>query len=170
MEGDGLQALRKCSISRFPAPSTRKVALEGTTVVALYSATMAGPRSFWPAGKPTRSYSENAAQWPPDQTRRFGLFTTELLSLDGRVAGARSRPDSCSQSQSHKFDFAIRMAVAVAEMMVAMKFVHEVRRENYIQLETLSPIAKIGATLEVKSAAPPFVSKFPPASLSPPWP
>src|ERR1700687_2409994 len=52
------------------------------------------------------------------------------------------------------------MAVAVAEMMLAMKFVYQVRRERNVQLEALSTIAKIGARLEVKSAAPAFVSKF----------
>src|ERR1039458_7926072 len=58
-----------------------------------------------------------------------------------------SRLDPGPQSQSHQLDFPIRMAVTVAEMMLAMEFVHEVRRESNVQLEALSTITKIGAKM-----------------------
>src|ERR1019366_4801173 len=92
---------------------------------------------------------------------------SSLLHLLGGVIPRRDQPgrfasrlDPGPQSQSHQLDFPVRMAVAVAKMMLAMKFVHEVRRESNVQLEALSTIAKISAPLEVQFAAPAFVSKF----------
>src|ERR1019366_8223392 len=92
---------------------------------------------------------------------------SSFLHFRGRVIPLRDQPgrftlrlDSGPQSQSDEFHFPLRMAVAVAKMMLAMKFVHEVRRESNVQLEALSTVAKIGTPLEVKFAAPAFISKF----------
>src|SRR5450631_1065966 len=62
-EGDGERA-----ITRLPASSRRKLAPGGTTVVALYSVTTAGPEYFFPTNSSSRECTRVVSLLPAKTT------------------------------------------------------------------------------------------------------